>query len=168
MSKTAVLSNGEHQLLEERLALGSRLFGHRQQGKAFGMNQMPIADKQAHKRNILIVDDMPAILSILYDLFTRLGYDVRTVSNGEAALRAALTMPPDLVLLDIDLPDMLGFDVCRQLKSEQTTRNIPVIFMSGAEATQNKAKALAVGGSDYLAKPFGIREAIAAVKACLN
>jgi sigma-B regulation protein RsbU (phosphoserine phosphatase) len=113
--------------------------------------------------NILIVDDKPANLQLLSKMLSEHGYRVRPVPNGSMALSAARVEPPDLVLLDIKMPDMDGYLVCEQLKAEQKTREIPIIFISALDAIQDKVKAFRAGGVDYITKPFQIEEVLARV-----
>ena len=108
--------------------------------------------------NILIVDDTPANLLLLERMFTSRRYRVRTVLQGEAALETARNEPPDLILLDINMPDMDGFELCRQLKADELLREIPVIFMSVRNETMDKVKAFDLGGVDYVTKPFQLEE----------
>ena len=113
--------------------------------------------------NILVVDDNPANLRLLSGMLTELGYKVRAVINGAMALRAAQAAPPDLVLLDISMPDMDGYEVCRRLKADGRTADIPVIFISAMDEIEDKMRAFDVGGVDYVAKPFQFQEVAARV-----
>ena len=81
-------------------------------------------------KNILIVDDTPANLHLLTGILSRHGYEVRPVPNGRFALQAVQLAPPDLILLDINMPELNGYEVCQRLKADEKTRNIPVIFIS--------------------------------------
>ena len=114
--------------------------------------------------NILIVDDTPNNLRLLSTMLTDKGYKVRKAINGERALKAVRGMTPDLVLLDIMMPDMNGYDVCRRLKNSPDTRNIPVIFISALDDEMDKVLAFDVGGVDYIPKPFQIQEVLARVE----
>lgn len=116
------------------------------------------------KANILIVDDTPANLRLLTGILTEQGYKIRAAPNGTLALRAALSDPPDLILLDIMMPEMDGFAVCAQLKSDERTRDIPVIFLSALSEAMDKLKAFSVGGVDYVTKPFQTVEVLARVE----
>ena len=104
--------------------------------------------------DILIVDDTPDNLRLLSQMLAERGYKVRAVLDGEHALAAARAVPPDLVLLDIRMPGMDGYEVCRRLKADPRTQDIPVLFISALGETQDKVKALALGGVDYITKPF--------------
>lgn len=117
----------------------------------------------AEPGNILIVDDVPNNLRLLKDVLSSEGYDVRPAPNGERALTAARLQPPDLILLDIMMPGLSGYDVCRQLKADESTRHIPVIFLSALDEVFNKVEAFAVGGVDYVTKPFETKEVLARV-----
>ena len=112
---------------------------------------------------ILIVDDVHANLKILGDILEDQGYRVRPVTNGKLALQVAEKEKPDLILLDIMMPDMDGFEVCRQFKGNQKLSDIPVIFVSALTDTNDIVKALNSGGVDYIAKPFQSEEVIARV-----
>ncbi|MFB2839001.1 response regulator [Floridanema evergladense] len=117
-----------------------------------------------HKGNILIVDDTPENLQVLSATLTDSGYKVRGVINGKMALRAARSAQPDLILLDIRMPDINGYQVCEQLKADSTTLGIPVIFISASDEVLDKVKAFQVGGVDYVTKPFHVEEVLARVE----
>ncbi|MGH8002224.1 MAG: response regulator, partial [Brasilonema sp.] len=123
-------------------------------------------DNQAQqpKANILVVDDTPDNLRLLSAMLTQLGYEVRRVINGQTALKTAQAAPPDLILLDIMMPDMNGYEVCQRLKASPLTRDIPVIFISALDEVLDKVKAFAVGGVDYITKPFSEEEVFARVE----
>ncbi|MGB0383554.1 MAG: hybrid sensor histidine kinase/response regulator [Ardenticatenaceae bacterium] len=116
------------------------------------------------RATILIVDDTPANLRLLAGLLTSRGYVVRPARNGEMALLCAQTLLPDLILLDIMMPGMDGYEVCKQLKTNQQTSDIPVIFLSALNEVANKVKAFSVGGVDYITKPFQMAEVLARVE----
>ncbi|MCB0209881.1 MAG: response regulator [Anaerolineae bacterium] len=118
--------------------------------------------------NILIVDDQLPNLRLLVSILTEQGYKVRGVPNGATALTAARLAPPDLVLLDINMPEMSGYEVCRQLKAEAVTVDIPVIFISAIDEVVDKVKAFVVGGVDYVTKPFQAEEVLMRVKTHLT
>lgn len=119
---------------------------------------------EAKSGNILIVDDTPENLQILSATLSERGYKVRGVVKGTMALRAAKSAPPDLILLDIRMPEMDGYEVCSKLKSEPKTCDIPVIFISALDEVLDKIKAFAVGGVDYITKPFQVAEVLARVE----
>jgi sigma-B regulation protein RsbU (phosphoserine phosphatase) len=116
------------------------------------------------RRDILIVDDTPANLRLLSQMLAERGYRVRPVPDGPLALAAVRAEPPDLILLDIRMPEMDGYEVCGRLKAEAQTREIPILFISALDATQDKVRAFTVGGVDYITKPFQIEEVLARVE----
>jgi len=118
--------------------------------------------------NILIVDDVAANLKILGFILKKEGYKVRPVPNGTLALQAAEKEKPDLILLDVMMPDMDGFEVCRRLKEDQKLADIPVIFISALNDTNDIVNALKAGGVDFITKPFRAEEVIARVKTHLK
>lgn len=123
-----------------------------------------IETQTRNKGNILIVDDKPANLRLLSDMLTEEGHKVRSVVNGQMALTAAHAAPPDLILLDISMPGMDGYQLCATLKDDEDLADIPVIFISALDETQGKVKAFGVGGVDYITKPFHIEEVLARVE----
>jgi DNA-binding response OmpR family regulator len=114
--------------------------------------------------DILLVDDTPANLHLLMGMLEGQHYEVRVANSGQRALAAAKSSPPDLVMLDINMPDMDGYEVCRQLKADDATRDVPVIFVSARDEGMDKAKAFTVGGADYVTKPFQLVEVIARIE----
>lgn len=118
--------------------------------------------------NILIVDDTPENLRLLSTMLTHRGYAPRCVINGQMALRACNSNPPDLILLDIMMPEMNGYEVCQHLKSEPKTREIPVIFISAKDEVFDKVNAFAVGAVDYISKPFQFEEVLARIESHLT
>ena len=114
--------------------------------------------------NILVVDDTPQNLHLLVDILTKYNYKVRPVPNGKLALSAAEINPPDLILLDIMMPDLDGYQVCKALKSNPKTKDIPVIFISAINESVDKVKAFSLGGADYITKPFQMHEVLIRVK----
>lgn len=113
--------------------------------------------------NIVIVDDLPNNLRVLSEILQSGGYTVRPALNGEIALKSIRFKLPDLILLDICMPDMDGYEVCRQLKSDPMTREIPVIFISALNDIEDKLAAFNAGGADYICKPFQMEEVLARV-----
>jgi PleD family two-component response regulator len=109
------------------------------------------------EQSILIIDDQPANLRVLTTMLQGKNYKVKKAINGESALIAAKTTPPDLILLDIKMPDLDGYEVCKQLKSWENTKNIPIIFISALSEVFDKIKAFEVGGVDYITKPFALK-----------
>ncbi len=113
---------------------------------------------------VLIVDDTPANLRLLSQMLAKQGYKARVATNGPRALESAGANPPDLILLDILMPEMDGYQICEYLKANEQTRDIPVIFISALGDTEDKVRAFAVGGVDYVTKPFHTEEVLARVK----
>ncbi len=125
----------------------------------------PIADTETPLAgDVLIVDDTPANLRLLYGMLGEQGYKVRLSPNGKLALMNAQAVPPDLILLDINMPGLSGYEVCEQLKADPRTRDIPVIFISALDQTEDKVKAFTLGGVDYVTKPFQVEEVLARVE----
>lgn len=116
------------------------------------------------KGNILIIDDNPENLRLLSRMLIRRGYEVRQALNGIIALRAIEIQRPDIVLLDIMMPQMNGYEVCKEIKNNPETADIPVIFLSALDEVQNKIKGFAAGGSDYITKPFQFDEVLVRVQ----
>ena len=112
---------------------------------------------------ILVVDDQPSNLRFLSELLTAQGYQVYRAICGKLALNAAIANCPDLILLDIRMPEMNGYEVCRRLKSTPETAQIPVIFLSVLDDINDKLQAFQVGGADYIAKPFQVEEVLARI-----
>jgi diguanylate cyclase (GGDEF)-like protein len=115
------------------------------------------------KDYVLVVDDTPPNLHLLVTMLTRKGYDARGAADGELALATIGAELPDLVLLDINMPNLDGFEVCRKLKASDRTRETPIIFISARDEVLDKVKAFAVGAVDYITKPFQIAEVLARV-----
>lgn len=114
--------------------------------------------------DILIVDDVPTNLKILSIVLTSYGYNVRKVMSGKDAIAAVEASKPDLILLDIVLPDLSGYEVCEILKNHPIYNSIPIIFLSAIDDTMGKVKAFQVGGADYITKPFQVQEVMARIK----
>jgi putative nucleotidyltransferase with HDIG domain len=112
---------------------------------------------------ILAVDDTPASLRLLTEILTSEGYMVRSAINGELALHAAIAQPPKLILLDVNMPGIDGFEVCRRLKHEPGLNEIPVIFVSALSEMPDKLTGFEIGGVDYVTKPFQREELLARV-----
>ncbi|MGB6946052.1 MAG: response regulator [Bryobacteraceae bacterium] len=132
-----------------------------------GMGVAPVqpsgADGAQPKSNIMVVDDQPANLKLLEDLLTQQGHAVRSFPRGRLALDAAARSLPDLILLDINMPEMDGFEVCQRLKTDEKLAPIPVLFLSALNETEDKLKAFQSGGVDYITKPFQLEEVRARV-----
>jgi DNA-binding response OmpR family regulator len=124
--------------------------------------------EQAPQGNIMIVDDNPANLKLLEDMLRQQGYETRLFPLGRLALAAADTEPPDLILLDINMPEMNGYEVCERLKSNARLAEIPVIFISALNAVEDTVKGFRAGGVDYITKPFQLEEVQARVETHLK
>ncbi|MBN1487445.1 MAG: response regulator [Anaerolineae bacterium] len=120
------------------------------------------------KADILIVDDTPNNLRLLSQMLSQHGYKVRAVLNGSRALSAVQSTPPDLILLDVMMPEINGYEVCERLKADPKTRDIPIIFISAIGSTEGKVKGFNVGGVDYISKPFQLPEVLVRVETHLN
>jgi two-component system, sensor histidine kinase and response regulator len=116
------------------------------------------------KADILIVDDTIESLRLLATMLENQGYRTRPVPNGRLALQAVDSVPPDLILLDVNMPEMNGFEVCKRLKAKSQTKHIPVIFISALNDTSDKANAFRVGGVDYITKPYQFEEVEARIR----
>lgn len=114
--------------------------------------------------DILIVDDTPNNLRLLSNILISEGYNVRKALNGKMALTAIATVIPDLILMDIMMPDLTGFEVCQKLQENPDTKDIPIIFLSALSEPNEKVKAFQVGGVDYVTKPFQVDEVLIRVK----
>jgi len=117
---------------------------------------------------VLIVDDTPANLHLLSQMLAEQGYGVRAVTSGAHALASVAAAPPDLIVLDIRMPEMDGYTVCERLKAQASTREIPVLFVSSLDNPDDKVRAFAVGGVDYVSKPFHVEEVLARVRTHLE
>ena len=118
--------------------------------------------------SILMVDDNPVNLQVLTSMLKQSGWRPRPVTSGQLGLQAARKEPPDLVLLDVNMPEMNGYEVCEQLKADARLAQIPVIFVSALGETMDKVRGFAVGGVDYITKPFQLDEVRARVTAHLE
>src|SRR5580692_6392088 len=120
------------------------------------------------KANIMVVDDQPTNLKLLEDMLKVHGYKVRSFPRGRLALAGAIQNPPDLFLLDINMPEMNGYEVCERLKANPDLAALPVIFLSALNATEDKVKAFQAGGADYINKPFQLEEVQARIQTHLQ
>ncbi|WRH67160.1 MAG: response regulator [Planktothrix sp. GU0601_MAG3] len=117
---------------------------------------------------ILIVDDLPENLELLYHVLTDAGYDVDRALDGESALEQINHHPPEVILLDVMMPGLNGYELCQKLKACPQTRDIPVIFISALAEINNKVKGFEVGGVDYITKPFEIEDVIVSGEKSVN
>lgn len=120
--------------------------------------------EQTGKQTIMVVDDTAENLKLLESMLEGEGYDVRMFPSGTMMLKAAEKVVPDLVMLDILMPEMDGYEVCRRMRSNEALRDVPVLFLSALTDVKNKVKAFEVGGMDYVTKPFQFEEVNARVK----
>ena len=118
--------------------------------------------------DILIVDDETANLKLLNELLSREGYQVRLSDIPQLAINSALAQPPKLVLLDVRMPEMDGFEVCRLLKQDERTCDVPIIFVSALQDVKDRVRGFEVGGVDFISKPFQEKEVLARVQTHVN
>ncbi|PSB05914.1 diguanylate cyclase response regulator [Pleurocapsa sp. CCALA 161] len=130
------------------------------------MSQLKRSPKE--QTRILIVDDQPDNIKLLSLILTLNGYEVAECNRGKLAVDLATKNSPDLILLDISMPDLDGFKVCQLLKSDRRTENIPIIFISAFQKVEEKTQAFNLGGNDYITKPFQMEEVIARVETQLK
>lgn len=127
-----------------------------------------VASDQARVRSIIIVEDDEDIAeSIRYNL-EREGFRVRIAATGEHALNLILDLPPNLILLDLNLPHMNGFELCRRLRAEPTTARLPILMLTARADEADKVLGLNMGADDYVTKPFSMRELVARVHAAVR
>ncbi|MDX2217267.1 MAG: response regulator, partial [Oculatellaceae cyanobacterium bins.114] len=119
---------------------------------------------QPAKADILIVDDTPDNLRVLSAMLTNRGYEVRKALNGQRAIASVQSEPPDLILLDIKMPEMDGYEVCKRLKATPSPCEVPIIFISALDDALDKVRAFAAGGVDYVTKPFQEAEVLARIE----
>ena len=119
---------------------------------------------ESQKHSILIVDDTPANIAILAEFLEDFGFDVIVAQNGKEGLQRAQFAHPDLILLDVMMPEIDGLETCRLLKTIEETADIPVIFMTALSDTKDKVAGFEVGGVDYIVKPFQIQEVFVRIK----
>jgi two-component system OmpR family response regulator len=115
---------------------------------------------------LLLVDDEDNLRSMLEAALRHTGFDVHPVANGRDALEAAARLRPDLIVLDVMLPDLDGFEVCRRLRSDGI--RMPVVFLTAKDGTEDKVRGLTLGGDDYLVKPFSLEELVARIRSVLR
>ncbi|MEB3267069.1 MAG: diguanylate cyclase [Leptolyngbya sp.] len=122
------------------------------------------AQERSATASILVVDDAPDNLRLLLNALQEEGYTVRCAKSGNLALVSSENAPPDLVLLDILMPNMDGYEVCQHLRQNLQTSEVPIIFLSALDEGNDKVKAFALGGNDYIAKPFSVEEVLARIR----
>ena len=118
--------------------------------------------------DILVVDDTIGSLQLLTEILSREGYQVRPADGPQVALESAMAQPPSLILLDVRMPDMDGFEVCRRLKQDERTRDVPIIFVSALQDVDDRVQGFEVGGVDFVSKPIEEAEVLARVKTHLQ
>lgn len=121
-----------------------------------------------NKGNILLVDDLPENLQLLSDLLIKLGYTVRSVTSGRMALKTVKVKQPDVIFLDVKMPEMDGYQVCQALKADENLRQIPIIFISALNDVFDKVKGFQCGAIDYITKPFQVEEVVARLESQLT
>ncbi|MGB3536031.1 MAG: response regulator [Microcoleaceae cyanobacterium] len=123
-----------------------------------------MVNNKIKKANLLIIDDNPSNLKLLTKILFENDYAVRIAPSAKLGISSIMAESPDLILLDIKMPDMDGYTVCQQLKANTKTCDIPVIFISALEDVMDKVKAFEMGGVDYIVKPFASLEVIARIE----
>ena len=131
-------------------------------------NKAPDGWREPHPATILVVDDRPANIQLLFEALKDTGYRTLAAVSGESAVRQAELGRPDLILMDVLMPGIDGFEACRRLKSNPATRHIPVIFMTALHETDAKIKGFEAGGVDYLTKPLQHAEVLARIEAQMS
>ncbi len=140
--------------------------GNQSVSQARALKHQPLQTKDATmtQGDIFVIDDNPINLNLLAHLLRERGYQVRIATSGRRGIVAVRTSVPDLIMLDITMPEMNGYEVCQQLKADDQLRDIPVIFISALDDALDKVKAFEVGGVDYVTKPFQIEEVLARIE----
>jgi CheY-like chemotaxis protein len=136
--------------------------------KLFRIGKRKAAEKPPVAGEILIIDDTPENLRLLNQILSDHGYKVRALPNGPMGISACKASPPDLVLLDITMPGMNGYEVAAKLKADAATKEVPIIFISAMTRTEDKVRAFHAGGVDYVTKPLQVEEVLARVETHLS
>jgi DNA-binding response OmpR family regulator len=118
--------------------------------------------------DVLIIEDDADIRDLVAFKLRQIGYDVRTASDGAQGLRLAIELPPDVVLLDLMMPKLSGLEVCRELRANEATVNVPIIMLTAKAQEGDVERGFELGATDYVAKPFSPRELVSRVKAVLG
>jgi len=145
-----------------------KLAGEMLEEAAVSPSQAGSSEDEKSQSNIMVVDDQPANLKLLEELLTHQGYSVKSFPRGRLALDAAVRTAPDLILLDINMPEMNGFEVCQRLKADERLAAVPVLFLSALQDIDDKLNAFRAGGVDYITKPFQLEEVRARVETHLQ
>jgi len=132
------------------------------------LEEISFAEEKPPGRNVIVVDDEVENLKVLTRILRIQGHRVRPIPEGQLALESARSDPPDLVILDINMPGMNGYEVCREMKKDKRLKDIPVLFLSGMGEIEDKVEAFRVGGVDYITKPFQLEEVRARVETHLK
>ncbi|MDD5224138.1 MAG: response regulator [bacterium] len=132
------------------------------------LEESSVAEAKSPGRSVIVVDDEEANLKVLARILKIQGHRVRPISEGQMALASARSDPPDLVILDINMPGMNGYEVCREMKEDERLKDIPVLFLSGMGGVEDKVEAFRAGGVDYITKPFQFEEIQARVETHLK
>ena len=122
----------------------------------------------AERSKILVVDDTPHNVKLLADLLTVKGYEVQTAASGPEALNLLPGFQPDIVLLDVMMPGMSGYEVCEKIREDEKTRLLPVVMVTALDATEERVKGIEAGADDFISKPFNKMELMARVKSLLR
>lgn len=156
------------ELQREQLSAPTAIFIPGQKENSEPLSPITDTDSESTKAEILLVDDKPENLRLLSTMLEEQGYEVREAINGNQALKSTQASPPDLILLDINMPGLNGYEVCQRLKADPTTSHIPVIFISAQDEAWDKVKAFSAGGVDYITKPFKVMEVLARIETHLK
>jgi DNA-binding response OmpR family regulator len=119
-------------------------------------------------KRVVVIDDEPSVGAAVRDLLLPEGYEVDSPGDAESALPELIRSAPDLVILDVNMPGMSGWELCSLLRRQSATRMVPVLFLTGRQEVRDRITAMQVGGSDYLAKPFGAEELRQKVRSLLK
>ena len=125
-------------------------------------------DRESVKKRVVVIDDEPSVGAAVRDLLVPDGYEVEAPPDPHSALPDLIRSAPDLVILDVNMPGMSGWELCSLLRRQSATRSVPVLFLTGRRELRDRITAMQVGGSDYLAKPFGAGELREKVRSLLE
>src|SRR3954447_16855104 len=145
---------------------GSGVAAGSQETHRLAYDRVPVTTSTAVEARLLVADDDPNIVELLSASLRFAGFEVATAKDGAETLRIAKPFEPDLVVLDVMMPGLDGFDVVRRLRSDG--QRVPVLFLTARDATEDKVTGLTLGGDDYVTKPFSLEEVIARIRAVLR